>query len=283
MAGFSNLSTSDKIVKCVRIIFLTVTAIIVVIPFLWMILTSLQPDSASVLRRPMRLPFPPALQNFVKIFSVEPFGMYTVNSLLVSISATMLQLIIAMLASYAFSVLRFPGKNFLFLLVLAVLMMPSQVAIIPLYSIMAKLGWLDTYIGLIIPFVADAYGIFLLKQAMTSLPKDYVEAAKIEGAGHARIAFSIMPHLVKPSLIAYAIMAIKWRWNDYFWVLIMTNSVSKRTLPVGIVMMKEVSDGGTQWHLLMAATLYVLLPMIILFLCLQKYFMNDYMEGGIKG
>lgn len=283
MASFSNLSPSDKIAKCIKVVFLVFMSIIVVIPFLWMILTSLQPDSASVLKRPMKLPFPPAFGNFVKIFSVEPFALYTLNSLFISISATLLQLITALLAAYAFSILHFPGKNFLFLLVLAVLMMPTQVAIIPLYSIMAKLGWLDTYLGLIIPFIADAYGIFLLKQAMTSLPKDYIEAAKIEGAGHARIAFSIMPHLVKPSLIAYAIMAIKWRWNDYFWVLIMTNSVSKRTLPVGIVMMKEVSDGGTQWHLLMAATLYVLLPMIILFLCLQKYFMNDYMEGGIKG
>lgn len=283
MKEYAASSVSEKAFKVIRIVFLIVVSALVMIPFIWMILTSLQPSSAAVLKRPMHFPFPPAFGNFVKIFSIEPFGIYTVNSLIVSISATILQLITALLAAYAFSILRFPGKNVAFLFVLAVLMMPTQVAIIPLYSIMTKLGWLDSYLGLIIPFAADAYGIFLLRQSMSGLPKDYIEAAKIEGAGHLRIAFSIMPHLVKPGLIAYAIMAIKWRWNDYFWVLIMTNSISKRTLPVGIVMMKEVSDGGTQWHLLMAATLYVLLPMIILFLCLQKYFMNDYMDGGIKG
>lgn len=283
MRQITRASSSDRVFNVIRIVFLVIMTVVVAIPFLWMILTSLQSSSADVLKRPMHIPFPPALSNFIKIFSIEPFGIYTANSLIVSIAATLLQLTTALLASYAFSILRFPGKRIAFLFVLAVLMMPTQVAIIPLYSIMTKLGWLDSYLGLIIPFAADAYGIFLLRQSMSSLPKDYVEAAKIEGAGHLKIAFSIMPHLVKPSLIAYAIMAVKWRWNDYFWVLIMTNSVSKRTLPVGIVMMKEVSDGGTQWHLLMAATLYVLLPMIILFLCLQKYFMNDYMDGGIKG
>lgn len=267
----------------VKILFLFIAAVVVIIPFFWMIMTSLQPSSAAVLQRPIRFPIPPAFENYLKIWSVEPFGIYGVNSLFVSLSAAFLQVVVAILAAYAFAVLRFPFKKIAFLFVLAVLMMPTQVAIIPLYSLMTKLGWLDTYTGLIIPFAADAYGIFMIRQSFLSVPRDFVEAAQIEGLGHGRIAFSIMPHLIKPSLIAYIIMAIKWRWNDYFWVLVMTSSVNKRTLPVGIVMMKEVSDGGTQWHLLMAATLVVLLPMLILFLCLQKYFTNDYMSGAIKG
>ncbi len=263
--------------------FLFLITIVVVAPFLWMIITSLQPSSAAVLTRPLKLPIPPALGNFAKAWTVEPFGIYAFNSLFTSISATLLQLFTAILAAYAFTYLHFPGKNVLFMLVLAVLMMPTQVAIIPLYSIMSKLNWLDTFRGLIIPFAVDAYGVFLIKQNFGTIPKDYFEAARIEGAGHVRIAFQIMSYLAKPSLIAYAIMALKWRWNDYFWVLIMTSSVNRRTMPVGIVMMKEVNDGGTQWHLLMAATIFVLLPMIILYLCLQKYFTNDYMKGGLKG
>ena len=219
----------------------------------------------------------------LQIWEVEPFGIYGMNSIIVSLSAAFLQVVVSILTAYAFSFLRFPFKKIAFLFVLAVLMMPTQVAIIPLYSIMTDLGWLDSYAGLIIPFAADAYGIFMIKQSMGGVPRDFTEAGQIEGLGHLRLAFQIMPHLVKPSLIAYIIMAIKWRWNDYFWVLIMTSSIEKRTLPVGIVMMKEVSDGGTQWHLLMAATLVVLMPMLILFLCLQKYFTNDYMSGAIKG
>ncbi len=273
----------SNVLKLLGLLFLILITIVVVTPFLWMIVTSLQPDSAAVLSRPFHVPFPPAFSNYVKAMLVEPFGIYAVNSVVTAVAATALQLVTAILAAYAFTYLRFPGKNFLFLLVLAVLMMPTQVAIIPLYSIINRLGWLDTFKALIIPFAVDAYGVFLVKQHFQSIPKDYVEAAKIEGAGHLRIAFAIMTNLAKPSLIAYAIMAFKWRWNDYFWVLIMTSSVNRRTLPVGIVMMKEVSDGGTQWHLLMAATLVVLAPMIILYLSLQKYFTQDYLKGGVKG
>ena len=269
--------------KSAAMAFLACISILVIAPFLWMIITSLQGSTSEVLTKPLHLPFPPAFNNFAKAWRAEPFDIYAFNSMFVSITATALQLVTAILAAYAFSFLKFPGKGVLFLLVLAVLMMPSQVAIIPLYSIILKLGWLDTFKGLIIPFAADAYGIFLIKQNFSTIPKDYFEAARIEGAGHLNIAFRIMSHLAKPSLIAYAIMAFKWRWNDYFWVLIMTSSVNRRTMPVGIVMMKEVNDGGTQWHLLMAATIFVLLPLIILYLSLQKYFTNDFLKGGLKG
>lgn len=264
-------------------LLLAIMAVLVVVPFLWMIVTSLQPDTNHVLAKPVRLPFPPAFINYVKAWKSEPFGIYTINSLFVSFVATALQLLTAVMAAYAFSALHFKGKNILFTAVLAVLMMPTQVAIIPMYKTISSLGWLDSYKALIIPFAADAYGIFLIRQSFLSIPKDYAEAAKIEGAGHLRIAFQVYGRLSVPTLIAYGIMAFKWRWNDYFWTLIMTSSTAKRTLPVGIVMMKEVSDGGTQWHLLMAATLIVIAPMIILYLLLQKYFTNEYLKGGLKG
>ena len=272
-----------RIGSLVGSLFLALVTLVVVVPFLWMVITSLQPDSAAVLTRPLKLPLPPAFSNYAKAMRVEPFGIYALNSILVAVTTTGLQVVLAILAAYAFSILRFPGRQVVFLFVLAVLMMPSHVAIIPLYALISSLGWLDTYKALIIPFAVDAYGVFLVKQHFQSVPKDFIEAAKMEGAGHVRIAFSILAHLVKPSLIAYALMAFKWRWNDYFWTLIMTSSVHKRTMPVGIVMMKEVSDGGTQWHLLMAATLVVIAPMIVMYLFLQKYFTNDYLKGGVKG
>lgn len=263
-------------------LFLAFMAALVVIPFLWMILTSLMPDARALLTRPFKLPWPPAFSNYVEAWNAQPFGYYAFNSVFISTVVTFCSIASSMLAGYAFTYLDFPCKKLLFLMVLAVLMMPSQVAIIPLYATMSKLGWLDSYGALIVPFIVDAYGIYLIYQNFMSIPKDYIEAAKIEGAGHLRILFQIISSLAKPTLIAYGIMAFKWRWNDYFWVLMMTSSKYKRTLPVGLVMMK-VEEGVTQWQLLMAATLIVLAPVIIAYLLLQKQFNNNYMVGGMKG
>lgn len=268
--------------KTLRFLFLFVMTMLVLIPFLWMLLTSLMPDARALLVRPIKLPWPPTFSNYVNAWRSHPFGTYFVNSVFTASVVTVVSVITAMLAGYAFSYLRFPCKNLLFLLVLAVLMMPTQVAIIPLYSMISNLGWLDTYKALIIPFVVDAYGIFLIRQHFSSVPVDFIEAAKMEGAGHLRILFQIMFALCKPSLIAYGIMAFKWRWNDYFWVLMMTSSTKKRTLPVGLVMMK-IEEGVTQWQLLMAATLLVLVPIILFYLVIQKQFNNGYMAGGTKG
>jgi ABC-type glycerol-3-phosphate transport system permease component len=261
---------------------LAVLAALMLVPFLWMVLTSLQPDSRAVLSRPLRLPWPPRLANYPLAWRTAPFGIYMFNSVFVASAATVLQLFTAMLCAYAFACLRFPGKGVLFILVLAVLMIPSQVAIVPLYTVISRLGWLDTYSGLVVPFAVDAFGIFLIRQNLLSIPKDYAEAARVEGAGHWRTAFSILAQLVRPSLIAYAIMAFKWRWNDYFWVLLVTSKVNRRTLPIGVVMMREVAEGGTQWHLLMAATMITILPLIMMYAVLQKYFTNEYLQGGLK-
>lgn len=269
--------------KVLTSLSLILLAAIMAGPFLWMIITSLQPDIKSVMRRPAALPWPPQFSNYLKAWNAAPFGIYTFNSVVVAVSVTILQVINASLCAYAFSKLEFKGRDALFVAVLAVMMVPNQVAIIPLYTIIAKLRWLDTYQGLIIPFATDAFGIFLVRQYFMSIPNDYLNAAKMEGAGHTHILFRIMMPLAKPSIIAFAIMAFKWRWNDYFWVVIMTSRNTMRTLPVGLVMMQAGPEGGTRWHIVMAATLIVLLPVILLYAFLQKYFTNDFTKGGMKG
>lgn len=276
------LSCSERLWRIVTGAFLTIMTLIVVIPFAWMILTSLMPDSRSLLIRPFRLPWPPHFDNYLEVFRTQPFGIYFFNSVFISLACMVLSLVTALLAGYAFTYLEFPCKRLLFLLVLGVLMMPSTVSIVSLYVTMNNLGWLDSYLALIIPFAADAYGVYLVRQNIEAIPRDFVESAKIDGAGHVRILFQIVMNLAKPSLIAYAIMAFKWRWNDYFWVLMMTSSEKMRTLPVGLVMMRN-EDGGTQWQLIMAATAIVILPMILFYLFVQKGFNNDYVAGGVKG
>ncbi len=284
--------TSNRLLKPIRKenftrtiieVFLFMFGLIMIVPFLWMIITSLQPDVKAVLRRPIELPWPPAFSNYLRAWSSAPFGIYTFNSIFIAVSVTILQLVNASLAGYAFSKLRFPGRDFLFVLTLTVMMIPVHVAIVPLYSLLAKLHWLDSYPGLIIPFASDAFGIFLIRQYFMSVPDDYIDAGKMEGAGHLRILFQIMMPLAKPSLVAFAIMAFKWRWNDYFWVLIMTSRDIMRTLPVGLVMMKAGPEGGTNWHIVMAATLLVMVPVIMLYAFMQKYFTNDFNRGGLKG
>ena len=268
--------------KIFRTVFLAVMSLFVILPFAWMILTSLMPNARALLIRPFKLPWPPSFSNYIEAMKMQPFGIYAFNSVFISSAVTFLSLLTAVLAAYAFAFVRFPFKKVLFLLVLAVLMMPTQVSIVPLYVTISRLGWMDSYWALIIPFAAYADGIYLIRQNFESIPYDFVEAARIEGAGHLRILFQILVHLAKPSLIAFGIMSFKWRWNDYFWVLMMTSSTKMRTLPVGLVMMK-VEDGGTQWHLIMAATLLVILPIIVIYLTVQKALNRNQTEGGVKG
>lgn len=276
------LTPVEAIVKIFAVLFLIVMSLFVILPFAWMILTSLMPNARSLLLRPFKLPWPPNFYNYIEAWKMQPFGVYAFNSVFVSTVVTILSVLTAALAGYAFAYLKFPFRRTLFLLVLAVLMMPSQVAIIPLYVTMSWLNWLDSYWALIVPFVADAYGIYLIKQNFESIPIDFIEAAKIEGAGHVRILFQILIHLAKLSLVAYAVMSFKWRWNDYFWVLMMTSRKEMRTLPVGLVMMKA-EDGGNQWHLIMAATLLVILPIIVIYLLIQKTLGSNQLAGGVKG
>lgn len=276
------LTPASLLVKVLCTLFLVIMSLFVILPFAWMILTSLMPNARSLLLRPFKLPWPPNFHNYVEAWNMQPFNTYAFNSILISTVVTVVSTITALMAGYAFAYLRFPGKKLLFLLVLAVLMLPSQVSIIPLYVTISKLNWLDSYWALIIPFAADAYGIYLITNAFKSIPTEFIEAAKIEGAGHLRILFQILVHLAKPSVVAFAIMAFKWRWNDYFWVLMMTSSTKMRTLPVGLVMMK-VEDGGNQWHLIMAATLLVIMPIIIIYLLIQKTLNSNQLAGGIKG
>ena len=276
------LTPASLLVKVLCTLFLVIMSLFVILPFAWMILTSLMPNARSLLLRPFKLPWPPNFHNYVEAWNMQPFNTYAFNSILISTVVTIVSTITALMAGYAFAYLHFPGKKLLFLLVLAVLMLPSQVSIIPLYVTISKLNWLDSYWALIIPFAADAYGIYLITNAFKSIPTEFIEAAKIEGAGHLRILFQILVHLAKPSVVAFAIMAFKWRWNDYFWVLMMTSSTKMRTLPVGLVMMK-VEDGGNQWHLIMAATLLVIMPIIIIYLLIQKTLNSNQLAGGIKG
>lgn len=277
-------STRKGIWNTVSIVLLILASILVLLPFLWMLSTSLQPDLQSVYQIPPKwIPEPLTWQNFITAWNSAPFDIYLKNSIIVALSATLLQLINAALSAYAFSWLNFPGRDIIFLFFLAVLMIPGQVTIVPNYIVMSRLDWINTYWALIIPVSVTAFGTFLIRQAFLSVPKDLIDAAVIDGASHLQILFRILVPLNKPTLLTFALLAFNWRWNNYFWVLIMTNSTDMRTLPVGLVQMRMGPEQGSQWQIIMAGTVLVLTPIMLLFAFFQRYFVEGVTRSGLKG
>jgi len=275
--------TVDKAWKIFATVSISMVSLIVLVPFLWMLVTSLQPDMKSVYQIPPRFPNPVSWSNFIAAWNSAPFGIYLKNSIIVAIGVMFLQTLTSSMSAYAFSWIKFRGKNILFLFFLAVLMIPRQVIVIPQYIVLSNIGWLDTLWALTIPLSASAFGTFLIRQSFLSVPSALVDAAIIDGAGHFTIMQKIMIPLNKPMILTFALLSFNWCWNDYFWPLIMTNSTTMRTLPVGLVQMRMGPDQGTQWQIIMAATVFVLMPVILVFAVFQKHFVEGVAHQGVKG
>lgn len=273
----------DKTWKIFALVSLSVASLVILVPFLWMINTALQPNLKSVYQIPPRLANPVTWSNFIAAWNSAPFGIYLRNSIIVSISIVLLQTLTSSMAAYSFSWIKFPGRNILFLFFLAVLMIPRQVTIIPQYIVLSNLGWIDTLLALTIPLSVSVFGTFLIRQSFLSVPPELVDAAVIDGCGHFSILRNIMLPLNKPMILTFALLSFNWSWNDYFWPLIMTNSTKMRTLPVGLVQMRMGPDQGTDWQVIMAATVFVLLPVMLLFILFQRHFVEGVARQGIKG
>jgi ABC-type glycerol-3-phosphate transport system permease component len=200
----------------------------------------------------------------------------------VTVSVIVLQTGLASLAAYAFSKLRFPGREAIFLLFLATMMVPTQVIVVPVFIMLSAARMLDGYGALILPFAASAFGTFLLRQSFLEVPDDLVDAARIDGAGDLSIIRHVLVPVSKPAYASFVLLTFTWRWNDYFWPLIMTSSPEMRTLPVGLVFLRT-SEGSIEWNVVMAASVFVILPIILLFLFFQRYFVEGIMSSGIKG
>lgn len=265
-----------------RHIVLLALTLIMILPILWAFSTALKPQKEIYSYPPTIVPSRIEWQNFRKAWESAPFGRYAFNSVFVTTTIVVSQLVNAAFAAYAFSWLSFRGRDTLFLFFLFAMMIPTQVLIVPTFFIFKTFGWIDTYWALIIPFVSNAFGIFLIRQAFLSVPRDLVDAAKIDGCGHLGIIRHIMVPSSRASFISFSLLTFTWRWNDYFWPLIMTNSTKMRTLPVGIVFLRT-SEGSIEWNVVMAGAVLVMLPVILLFIFLQKYFVEGVMSSGIKG
>jgi multiple sugar transport system permease protein len=221
--------------------------------------------------------------NFVKAWhKVQPsFGRYFVNTIVIAIVVTAGQVMTSILAAYAFVFFQFPFKNYIFTLFLATMMVPQQVLLIPNYLILSGLGWIDTYMALIIPWLAGVFGIFLLRQFFVQIPMELFEAAIIDGCSKWGFLFRILIPLSKPPIITISIFTFLGSWNSLLWPLVVTNSQEMRTIQVGLSYFSQAE--GTEWELLMAASAFCILPLILMYIVAQKHFVQGEAGAGLKG
>jgi ABC-type glycerol-3-phosphate transport system permease component len=256
------------------------------IPFLWMLSVSLQ-DAQGMFAQPFRwIPVRPRWENYTGALSAVPFGRYLLNTTVITASVLGLTLFSCTLVAYGFSRLRFRGRDILFAVCIATMMLPGQVTMIPLYMAYARLGWVDTYLPLIVPSLfGSPFYIFLLRQFFLTIPREYDEAALLDGAGRLRIYWSIVLPLARPAIATVALFCFIGTWNDFFGPLIYLNSPEKATLTLGLNMLKSqvIGSGSVQWHILMAASVLVMLPNIFVFIIAQKQFIRGIQIGGLRG
>jgi multiple sugar transport system permease protein len=261
-------------------VVLIVLGLFVVFPFVWMLLTSFKTQQAVFAAPGQLLPAPFTVQGYLQVWTDLPFLRLFVNSVVFAGGVTVLSVLFDSLAAYALARLSFRGRDLAFGLVLATLMVPYQITLIPLFQLVFDLHWLNTYQGLIVPRATSAFGIFLLRQFFVSVPRDLDQAARIDGAGELRIWWQVMMPLARPALATLAVLQFMNNWNDFLWPLVVTTSDDMRTLPAGLTLF-----GGqyvVNYGVLMAGATISLLPLAIAFFLAQRYFVQGIATTGLK-
>lgn len=251
-------------------------------PLYWLFSSSLKPAADIQTFPPVWWPSRLEWGNYVEAWRSAPFGDFYLNSIITTIAGTALEVLNAILTAYAFVFLRFPLKRVLFAVLLAALMVPGHVTLLPNYLTVSELGWINTYQGIIIPGAASAFGAFLLRQHMLTLPDELIDAARVDGAGHLRRLFSVVLPLSRPMVVTVTIVSLVGKWNDFIWPLIVTNTDSMRTLPVGLLLLRN-SEGYVNWGAVMAATVFVMLPVLVVFFIAQRQIVAGLTQGAVKG
>lgn len=271
-------------IRILLYLLMTFAAILFLMPVAWMLVMSVLPEHEIFQPIPHWIPQEPTLQNFQELFKraeEAPVLRWFLNSVLVAGTGTACYLLLTSMAAYAFSRLRFPGRNMLFFIVIATLIIPGQVTIIPVFLLLQKLHWFNTYYALIVPGLAGAFGVFLLRQFFLTIPKELEEAALIDGCGRAGIYWRMVLPLGKPALATLAIFSFLGGWNDFMLPLIATNEIEMRTLPVGLTIF--LGRYSMQYGLVMAMAMIATLPVLVMFLLFQRHIIRGVVLTGLKG
>ncbi len=262
-------------------VILAIGAVVMLLPFIYMLSTSLK-STGEVFAIPLQwLPEVFRWDNYSTALQEHPIAHYFRNSLIVGVAVTALNLLTCSLAGYSFAKFTYRGRDLLFGVVLATMMIPLASMIIPLYLVVRDLGWIDSYWGLIIPAGTSAFGIFLMRQQMLTIPNDLLEAARLDGSSEPRIFFEIVLPLSRTALASLAIFIFMWNWDSFLWPLLVATEDEYRTLPVGVALFE--SSYGTNYPQLMAVAFLAMIPVLVVFLLLQRQFIQALTMSGIKG
>jgi len=257
-------------------------AALMVLPFYWMVVTAFSPAEDIIAFPPKWIPSRLTLEHFTVAFAQARWLLYYWNSLVVAVVSVGCSVLFGLFAGYAFAVYRFPLQNAFFLMILATLMVPVQVTSVALYVLLARLGWVDTYLGILAPNFASAFGVFMIRQGIKAIPMDLIEAARVDGAGEIRIVLTIIAPLIKTILATVTMILFLNSWNDFLWPVIVINSEDLRTIPVAIALFKD-PYGNIDYGPLMAATVVATAPMLIAYILSQKFMIRGIALTGLKG
>jgi multiple sugar transport system permease protein len=273
--------TGSLIGSQISYLLLTLGALTMLLPFVWMIMTSVKTPSEAVAMPPVWIPEVFQIANYVEAFERAPFGQYFINSVIITSLSTIGELITSIFAAFAFARLKFYGKNLLFLILVGTMMVPGELMILPNYLTISRMGLINTYAAMILPYLASVFSVFMLKQNFEAVPNELYYAAKVDGSSDFMFLWRIMVPLSKSAIVAVTILKIIGSWNAFMWPLIVTNERSLRPLPYGL--QAFTTEAGTRYHLLMAAATIVVLPMILVYFVLQRYIIMGVSKSGLKG
>jgi sn-glycerol 3-phosphate transport system permease protein len=272
------------LVQVLSYLAMAIVVILIMVPIFWMLSGSLKTNQQIMTFPPQWLPTDPQWHNYTDAWNAAPFGRFYINTIVTTLAGTTLELTNACLTAYALAFLRFPGKNLIFILLLAALMIPQQVTIIPNYLTVSDIlgqNWINTYQGIVIPGASVAVGTFLLRQAFMSLPREVMDAARVDGANHLQQLWQIVIPMSKPVLVTFGLISLVAKWNDYLWPLIVTNQDRMRTLSVGISYLYN-PESIVRWGPLLAGTSFVIAPLIVVYIWAQKHIIEGITAGATK-
>lgn len=274
-------TTKDRILNVLDILGKLIIIVIMAFPFLWMISASFQTLQETIAVPPTLIPGQFNFDNFREVFKTVNVWQYLRNSLIVCTCVVFLQYLIIVPAAYSLAKIDYKAKPLMFALVMVGQMIPMQITFLPIYFMFSKANLMDTYTALIVPFISNPFGIFLLRQYFMQVPSEIIEAAKLDDASDVKIMFKIMMPMVKSALVTIGLLSFISNWNGYFWPLIMTNKDAFRTLPIGIALLKD-ADSLQRWNVIMAGNLLLVLPMLLLYILASKKIRNAFVYSGIK-
>lgn len=271
----------NQLLNILKYVVLAAGAVIMCFPFLWMITTSLKTGAEAVAIPPVFFPQSPQWENFVQAWSIVPFVTYFRNTIFVALTGTILTLILTVLAAYAFTIYQFKGKGLIFMLFLSTMMIPAELLIIQNYVTVTKMGWIDTYKGIIIPTLASGFYIYMMREYFMQVPMILYKAAKVDGCSDWKYLWKVMVPVNKHVISTVFILNFITQWNSFIWPMIVTNSDSKRVLSVGLLNFRTAVS--SQVNLQMAGSTIVILPMVIFYFIFSKKIISGVASGGIKG